>query len=160
MSPPSKSSLARALGRVPSGLFVVTTLRAGQRIGFLGSFVQQVGFAPPTVCLGVAKDRIHLENLLEGGRFALSILDKESLSLKTAFLKRIAENASPFDGLRAGATPAGMPILLDALAWLDCRIVGRHDTHDHAVLFGEVTDGEVQREGDPHVHLRKNGLSY
>lgn len=160
MTLPSKNSLARALGRIPSGLFVVTTLRDGARIGFLGSFVQQVGFEPPTVCIGVAKGRAHLENLLAGGRFALSILDKESLAAKSAFLKRLPEGVSPFDGLRVGAAPAGMPILLDALAWLECRVVGRHDTGDHAVLFGEVTDGELAREGDPHVHVRKNGLSY
>jgi flavin reductase (DIM6/NTAB) family NADH-FMN oxidoreductase RutF len=69
-------------------------------------------------------------------------------------------NASPFDGLRLRSAKSGSPILLDALAWIDCRIVGRHDTGDHAVLFGEVVEGEVLRDGEPYVHLRKNGLSY
>ena len=31
---------------------------------------------------------------------------------------------------------------------------------DHVVIFGEVLAGGILREGDPTVHLRKNGLSY
>jgi flavin reductase (DIM6/NTAB) family NADH-FMN oxidoreductase RutF len=48
----------------------------------------------------------------------------------------------------------------DALAWIDCRITGRHDAGDHSILFGEVVEAHVQRAGEPYVHLRKNGLSY
>ncbi len=51
-------------------------------------------------------------------------------------------------------------MLLDALAWIDCRLQGEYDAGDHVVLFGEVVDGRVVREGDPSVHLRKSGLSY
>jgi len=152
--------IATALGRIPSGLFIVTTRLEKEPIGFLGSLVQQVGFEPPIVCVAFAKDRPHFEWCLAEGRFGLSILDESSQSLKRAFLKRRADGESAFDGLNVGEARSGTPILLDALAWLDCRITGRHDTGDHAVLFAEVVEAGVQRAGDPYVHLRKNGLSY
>ena len=46
---------ALALGRIPSGLYVVTTLRDERAVGFVGSFVMQMGFAPPTVAIAVGK---------------------------------------------------------------------------------------------------------
>jgi flavin reductase (DIM6/NTAB) family NADH-FMN oxidoreductase RutF len=160
MNNPDLPAIATALGRIPSGLFVVTTRLDGQPLGFLGSLVQQVGFEPPVVCIAMAKDRPQSAWFAESGTFALSILDESSLGLRSVFLKRLPEGQSPFDGLKVGAAASGSPVLLDALAWIDCRIVGRHDTGDHAVFFGEVVEAHVLRAGRSHIHLRKNGLSY
>ena len=160
MARPELTPIARALGRVPSGLYIVTTVHAGRPIGFLGSLVQQIGFEPPVVCVAVAKDRPHLAHIEASGGFALSVLDEASQGVKSAFLRRLPEGATPFDGLKIGQSTAGRAVLLDALAWVDCRFSGKHDVGDHVVVFGTVLEGALQREGDPHVHLRKNGLGY
>src|SRR5262245_17315996 len=99
MAETETSPIARALGRIPSGLFVVSTVREGRPVGFLGSFVMQMGFAPPTVCVGVSKSRPHLEDMRRSGRFAISILDSASRSLMTPFLRKLPPGASPFDGV-------------------------------------------------------------
>lgn len=160
MKPSSPSPIATALGRIPSGLYIVTTLAGERPIGFLGSFVQQVGFDPPIVCVAFGKERGHLDEVLASGRFGLSILDEASQGLKRAFLRRLAAGESAFDGLDVRHARSGTPVLPDALAWIDCRVSGRHDAGDHVVVFGEVVEALVQRSGDPYVHLRKNGLSY
>ena len=160
MTPLDPTAVSQALGRIPSGLFIVTTRLRGEPLGFLGSLAQQVGFAPPTVCIAMARDRAQSTWFAESGRFALSILDEASAGLRTVFLKRLPEGRSPFDDLKVGAAASGSPVLLDALAWIDCRIVARHDTADHAVFFGEVEEAQLLRPGRPHVHLRKNGLAY
>ena len=160
MADPEGSPLARALGRIPSGLFVVSTLRDGKPVGFLGSFVMQMGFAPPTVCVGVGKSRPQLEDMRRSGRFALSILDSPSRSLMSAFLRKLPAGASPFDGLSVRSAGSGSPVLTEALAWVDCRITGEYETPDHVTVFGEVVEGEILREGPPSMHVRKNGLDY
>lgn len=160
MTRPALSPVASALGRMPTGLYIVTTVRDGAPIGFLGSFAVQVGFAPPTLCVAVGKDRPHLADLESAGHFALSVIDKPSQALMSAFLRKLTPGTTPFDGLRVATTEAGTPYLLDALAWIGCRYTGRHDSGDHAVVFGEVLDGALLREGEPLVHVRKNGLSY
>ena len=54
--------LAKALGRIPTGLYIVTSKdNAGdnsEALGFVGSFVMQPGFEPPTVCVAIGKDRV------------------------------------------------------------------------------------------------------
>jgi flavin reductase (DIM6/NTAB) family NADH-FMN oxidoreductase RutF len=160
MPQPDLTPLARALGRIPSGLYIVTTRVGGRPSGFLGSFVMQMGFAPPIVAVAIGKERPHLPEIHASGRFALSILDAGSRPLIGSFLKRLPEGESPFDGIALLEAPSGAPVLADALAWLDCAVRGEHVLPDHVVVFGEVQAGALLREADPSVHLRKNGLGY
>jgi flavin reductase (DIM6/NTAB) family NADH-FMN oxidoreductase RutF len=152
--------LALALGRIPTGLYVVTTLREGKPLGFVGSFVMQVGFEPPVVSVAIGKAREHLTAIRAHGRFGVSVLDGASQRLMAPFFKRHEPGRSAFDLVEHRPSPAGLPVLADALAWLDCRVTGEHATGDHVVVFGLVEHGELQRQGDPTVHLRKNGLEY
>ena len=160
MADPEATPLARALGRIPSGLFIVSTTRDGAPVGFLGSFVMQMGFAPPTVCVGVGKTRPHLDDIRRSGGFALSILDAPSRSLMAAFVRKLPPGVSPFEGMSLRHAASGSPVLADALAWVDCRLTGEFATADHIALFGEVVEGALQREGEPSMHVRKNGLGY
>lgn len=158
--PSAPSPLALALGRIPTGLYVVGTRHEGRPLGFVGSFLMQVGFQPPTVCVAVGNGREHLAAMRADGHFTVSILDAASQNLMGAFFKKGAPGTSPYDGLELVTTPAGLQVLGGALAWLECRLSGEQATGDHVVLFGTVQHGELCRAGDPAVHLRKNGLGY
>jgi flavin reductase (DIM6/NTAB) family NADH-FMN oxidoreductase RutF len=120
----------------------------------------QVGFEPPSVSLAIAKGREHLGAIRAQGRFAVSVLDGASQKLMGAFFKRHEPGRSAFEELEHRPSPAGLPILTDSLAWLECRLSGEHALGDHVVVFGTVEHGELLRPGDPAIHLRKNGLEY
>ena len=156
----SPSPLALALGRIPTGLYVVTTLQTGSPLGFVGSFLMQAGFEPPTVSVAIAQGREHLTAIRAHGRFAVSVLDGGSQNLMGSFFKRYETGCSAFDQVAHRPSPAGLPILTAALAWLDCRVVGEHSCGDHVIVFGIVEHGDLLRPGDPAIHLRKNGLGY
>jgi flavin reductase (DIM6/NTAB) family NADH-FMN oxidoreductase RutF len=161
MTSPLLSDLGRALGRIPTGLFVVATQAADGPIGFVASFLVQTGFEPPTLCLAIGRGRDHLAAIRSRGRFSVSILDESSRDVIAAFFRKYPPGQGPFDQLEVAEASNGSPVLEGALAWLECRLIGEFDAGgDHIVVFGEVTDASLQREGDPHVHLRKNGLSY
>ena len=160
MSDPPISPLAAALGRIPTGLYIVTTLSDGKPMGFVGSFVIQTGLEPPRVCVAVGKDRDHLQAIRETGSFTVSILDGESAGLMGTFFKPAPEGQTHYDALDTTEAPSGVPVLSGSLAWLDCKVAGEFNGGDHIIVFGEVTAGEQLRDGEPSVHLRKNGLGY
>lgn len=160
MSQPELSPLALALGRIPTGLYIVSAREGPRPIGFVGSFVMQVGLEPPVVCVAVGRSRGPLEALRAGKHFGLSVLDPQSGGLMKHFFKKPTEGASVWDGLAHSEAPGGSPVLDDALAWLECLVCGEHALADHVVLFGEVVAGELRRAGDPSIHLRKSGLGY
>ena len=154
------SPLAQALGRIPTGLYIVSTVASGRPLGFVGSFLMQVGFAPPCVCAAIAKEREHLAAIRACERFAVSILDGASQDLMKPFFKKHEPGRSPFDGLEQSTSPGGLPILTRALAWFECAVTGEHETGDHVVVFGTVEHGELLRAGESSIRLRKNGLDY
>ena len=156
----SPSSVALALGRIPSGLYVVTTRRGKDPLGFVGSFVMQAGFEPPTLSVAIAKEREHLAAIRSAGRFAVSVLGGSGQNLMAPFFKRHEPGRSAFDQIEHRSSPTDLPVLTGALAWLDCRVSGEHATGDHVVVFGVVEHAELLRPGEPTVHLRKNGLGY
>jgi flavin reductase (DIM6/NTAB) family NADH-FMN oxidoreductase RutF len=154
------SPLARALGRIPTGLYVVSAHDGENLSGFVGSFLMQVGIDPPMLCLAVGKTRGPLEVMRRAGRFGISILDSESHGVMGRFFGKPPREGSPFSGLELIPGREGTPVLRDALAWLECRITGEHETGDHVVVFGQVVDGGLAREGDPSIRLRQDGLGY
>ncbi|MEL6712834.1 MAG: flavin reductase family protein [Planctomycetota bacterium] len=155
-----EEGIGAALGRVPSGLFIVTVQdERGAPMGFLASFVQQVSFDPPTVAVAISTERDHLAAVRAAGRFGVSVLGEDDKGLMKPFFKG-PEDGSPFDDVASTATERGAHVLTDALAWLDCKLAGEHRAGDHVVVFGVVEEGSRQREGDPLTHTRKNGLRY
>lgn len=160
MTGDTPSPLAQALGRMPQGLYVVSTGSPQAPLGFVASLVQQVGFDPPTICLAIARGRDHLPAIREGGGFTISVLDGPSSGCMGAFFKGRDDGSTPYDDLKTHPAPSGLPVLTEALAWLDCRFSGEHDAGDHDVVFGVATAGELAREGEPSIHLRSNGLGY
>ena len=156
----STESLAAALGRIPSGLFVLTVGSGGAETGMLASWAQQCSFDPPQVTVAVNKARDVLDSLPDGAAFVLNILPEGAKALVAHFGKGFARGEPAFNGLevrRDGETP---PVLLASHAYLVCRVTGRADAGDHVLLIARVTAGAVLHDGKPTVHVRKNGLRY
>lgn len=156
-----KQALSRALGRISSGLYILTTTSAGHSQAMLASWVQQASFTPPCVSIALACDRGILDRLQAGAMLALSIVPADDKSLLRRFARGIEPGADPFAGVTTLATPAGQIALADAIAWLECRIVTRVDfAADHCLLIAEVSAGQLLRDAPPFTHVRGNGLRY
>jgi flavin reductase (DIM6/NTAB) family NADH-FMN oxidoreductase RutF len=152
--------LAAALGRVPSGLFVLTLSREGVETGMLASWVQQCSFEPPQVSVAVKPDRPINAHLTDGAAFALNVLGEGQTDLLKHFGRGFELNEPAFAGLALERATDGTPILRDALAHLQCQVVGRGPAGDHDLVIARVTGGRLHGDGKPMVHVRKSGLRY
>lgn len=155
-----EAHVATALGRIPSGLFVITWHADGHDRAMLASWVMQAGFAPPHVSIAVAPSRDLLAALEEGAACVVNVLADAQRQLVGRFAKPAAPGEDPFSGLGVTRTPRGAAALADAAAWLECAPVSRADAGDHVVVVARVSaaGGAVDRQ--PLVHLRRNGLRY
>ncbi len=155
-----RSDFAKALGSVASGLFVVTAGTGDKATGLLASFVQQGGFEPPVVMVAVKKGR-SVEDLIRGhGSFCVSVLHDGSKALLGHFARGFEPGEPAFGGVAHAWDETGVPYLTEALANLSCKLVGESTWSDHVVFCGEVTAGSHLGEGEPMIHVRKNGLGY
>ncbi|NDC53038.1 MAG: flavin reductase [Planctomycetia bacterium] len=153
-------AVAGALGRIPSGLFVVTWREVGRDRGMLASWVMQAGFAPPAVTIAIAPGRDLLPAAAAGAALAVNILGESQRPLLARFGRAPAQGEDPFAGIEIVRTPAGNAAFPDAAGWLEGRLVARADAGDHAVVVVAVVAAAIGRSDAPLVHLRKNGLRY
>ncbi len=153
-------SLAAALGRIPSGLFILTLHRDGIETGMLASWVQQCSFAPPLISVGVQRGRPIIALLPKDAVFTLNILEAAQTDMIAHFGKGFALTDDAFKDLDIAKSPPYGPILQEALAYLHARIIERVTTGDHEMLIAEVSTGALLDDGQPMVHIRKNGLHY
>lgn len=152
--------LAGALGRIPSGLFVLTARNGPAQTGMLASWVQQCSFEPPRISIAVNTDREILGWLTQGAIFTLNILDASQTDMIVHFGRGFAPGQPAFEGIEIEPPGQGGPVLSEALAFLECRVTGRYPAGDHILLVAGVDAGRVLGEGRPMVHVRKSGFHY
>jgi flavin reductase (DIM6/NTAB) family NADH-FMN oxidoreductase RutF len=156
----SESSMAQVLGRIPSGLFVLTTKRGKHETGMLASWVMQAGFEPPMVSVAVQQSRFVADWLSHGSPFVLNILSEKEKSLLRHFGRGFEPDQPAFDGLDIERCSRGVAVLLGTVGHLECVPVGRVDSGDHRVFVAEVVGGRLAASESPVVHIRKSGLRY
>lgn len=153
-------SLPAALGRVPSGLFVLTAVNGDRETGMLASWVQQCSFEPPQVSVALNNARGLIEWLPVGAPFVVNIVPEGGKALVAHFGKGFAPDEPAFEGLEVARERGTPPVLLAAHAYLVCRVANRVPAGDHTLVIGQVTAGAVLHDAKPTVHVRKNGLRY
>ncbi|MDY3557266.1 flavin reductase family protein [Gemmata sp. JC717] len=158
-SNPSES-LAAALGRIPSGLFVLTVRSGDRETGMLASWVQQCSFNPPQISAALNNQRYALEWLNVGATFVVNVIPEGGKTLVAHFGKGFEPDEPAFTGLDARRDALAPPVLLAAHAYLVCRVANRVAVGDHTLVIGEVTAGGILQDAKPTVHTRKNGLRY
>lgn len=152
-----KEAIGAAIGRIPSGVYIITAKRGQQKIGMMGSWVAQAGFEPPCVSVAVSPDREVYSAIEESGCFSVNVLSNENMNLMKAFSRYSPDQ---FDGIAFSETEHGI-VLDECVAVLHCRLKGKFDGSDHHLLIGEVVDGAyLNHELAPMVHLRKSGFNY
>jgi flavin reductase (DIM6/NTAB) family NADH-FMN oxidoreductase RutF len=158
--PDPKKQLAAALGRVPSGLFILTARRGEEEIGMLASWVQQCSFAPPQISVAVSGERELAGWLTPGALFMVNILEEDQTDMIAHFGRGVPPGREAFIGLEVDRVVSAGPVLCEALAYLECRVEGRFPAGDHDLFVAQVVSGRMLNDGHPMVHVRKNGLHY
>ncbi|MBD1918797.1 MULTISPECIES: diflavin flavoprotein [Cyanophyceae] len=154
--------LEKALGRISSGLYIITAKKGQVSSAMLASWVAQASFQPMGFTVAVAKDRA-IESLMQvGDTFVLNILEEgKHLGLMKHFLKRFAPGADRFAGVRTRPANNGSPLLADALAYVECEVTSRMEVSDHWIVYCTVHDGKVSDpDGQTAIHHRKVGNYY
>jgi flavin reductase (DIM6/NTAB) family NADH-FMN oxidoreductase RutF len=159
-----KENIGLALGRIPSGIFIVTFFNTelNQADGVLMSWIQQCSFEPPMVSVAIKKERKSLELIQKAGGFVVNIFGKQNNSMVGKFYK--GQGAEKFVDLKVEQSAnVNANILLDGVSFIECKVSSVIETPgDHSFLIGEVVSGKLLNtlENEPSVHLRKNGFDY
>ena len=133
------------MGRFATGVTLLTTRFDEGILGMTANAVMSLSLQPPQIVVAVDKKNSMHECLIQGKCFALNILrvDQEEISRRFAI-----SGPKDFSGLSLTAAETGAPILVDAIAFVDCKLVEILPAGDHDMFVGEPVAGEV-RDGEP-----------
>jgi flavin reductase (DIM6/NTAB) family NADH-FMN oxidoreductase RutF len=145
-------TLRDVLGSFPTGVAVVTaTGTDGERYGVTVSSFNSVSLDPPLVLFSLSRRLLSLAGMLRAGAFAINFLRHDQAHLSARFATTLADKWQDVD-FRPGAT--GSPVLVPALAVLECRPYAQYDGGDHIIVVGQVTHVEIDSACHPLVFFR------
>lgn len=156
----NKDVVGKALGKVVSGLYVVTSKKGDDVGAFTASFLVQVSFEPPLIAMSVRKGRGSYELITDSGAFVVNIMSKDMMKVVGRFSRPRPEGESGLNEVNHEEKTLGIPVLTDSLAYLECKVYSTTEAGDHVIILGEVVNGEMLKEGEPASHVRKNGFNY
>jgi flavin reductase (DIM6/NTAB) family NADH-FMN oxidoreductase RutF len=140
MQPASPLELFR---RLSTGVYVIGVSHHGRSNAFTAAWLTQVSFDPLLVSLSINRDHFSYQLLRESGAFAVSILKQGQLDLARHFGCQSGGKTDKLSGQRWRPGRLGAPVLLDSVAYLECRVVNTVVAGDHELILGQVTDGEL-----------------
>jgi flavin reductase (DIM6/NTAB) family NADH-FMN oxidoreductase RutF len=149
--PIDKAEFRRALGHFASAVTVVTTkLADGTPAGITVTAFSSLSLEPPLVLVCIDhRARLH-DHLPTEGYFAVNILAEDQETVSRRFASSDPDQFRDI-GFTTGAT--GSPLVKDAVAAIECRIVDRLPGGDHTIIVGEVEAANI-REGKPLLYFR------
>lgn len=159
-----REKIGRVLGQTPSGIFVITAANsAGRETGMLASWVQQASFEPPMITVCLRKDRFLNAWFEEVPQLAVNIIGESQRPLLKHFAAGFSPEGDAFIGVEIKRGITGLPVLGDALGYLEGNITGRISIGDHMLYTVAVVGagtGTALNTQRPMVHIRKNGFTY
>jgi flavin reductase (DIM6/NTAB) family NADH-FMN oxidoreductase RutF len=154
-------SVSPVVGRIPSGIFILTVGTGRRSTGMLSSWVMQAGFEPPMVSVAVKLGRYVCDWLTEGQPFVLNVVAESQTRFLKHFAKGFEPGAPAFEGIAVSHCARGVPILKDALGHLECEPVRHVDSGDHRIFLANVVRGRLaDADAEPMVHVRRSGAKY
>ncbi len=138
----------------PSGLAVLSVDVEEERVGLtIGSLVS-LSLDPPLVGIAVSRQAALHELLRTARHFGLSLLAADQAHVAQHFARGVPPIAMWHGiGWRLGAT--GVPLLDDAVGWIECDLAAEHATGDHTFFVGNVRATERGRGAPALVYVEQ-----
>ena len=142
-----------AMARFAGAVHVVTTQGPAGRRGATVIAACSVSDSPPTVLVCLNRENRSNDLFLRNGNFALNTLPHGAKELAEAFSGLTGLSQDERFALGEWETiSTGAPVLKDAIAVFDCRIIDHKDHATHRVLFGKVEGLRAGERGRPLVY--------
>lgn len=143
----------RALRMIPYGLYIAGAHHDGQVHAFLLTWFSQCSFKPPLVMVGLRKDGHAHDMVLQGKVFSVNFLGKDQQPVAASFLRHAVVEGDRISGHKWAPGTTKCPILDEAAAWVECRLLHHASIGDHTVVVGEVVEAGVRRDIPNLTHL-------
>ncbi len=143
----------------PKLAVIVTSHAQGRDNAMAVAWFSSVSQKPPMMGISVTSKRFTFEQIMESGEFGINFISLEKAELVAATggcSGRDVDKFERFNLEKEQSLVTNVPILKDAYAAYECKLVANHTYGDHEWLVGEVVATHYEESSvtsDGHIDL-------
>ncbi|WP_321817620.1 MULTISPECIES: flavin reductase family protein [unclassified Paraburkholderia] len=141
-----------AMRMLPAGVSAITTGDIENPNGMVVSSLTSISAQPPLVGFFVHRDSSMLTPLRSNGKFVANILGQSHHEVVTNFLQA-QQGSARFASGRWSSGLDNIPILVDALANVECDIIHTTTLGTHELVVGRIRKTTTDDAGSPMVNF-------
>jgi len=92
----------------------------------------------------------------ETGFFAINLLSEGQQALADRFAGRVSDSEDRFHDLLVFYGECGAPMLTEAAAWLECKVVHKYAMPETTLYVGEVLNSRMVENQPPLVYFNRD----
>ena len=140
----SSDDFRGAMRHLAGGVSVITAGRGKDITGMTVTSVSSLSVDPPTLIVSINRESSSWPLIKRHGVFGVNILTADQLDVAERFTgKGGLKGADRFAGAEWITRASGVPLLVGALAAIDCEVEDIVERHSHAIVIGRVLDMQV-----------------
>ena len=140
----SSDDFRGAMRQLTGGVSVITAGRGRDISGMTVTSVSSLSLDPPTLIVSINRDASSWPLLMRYGVFGVNILNSDQIDVAERFAGTGGlKGAERFAGSEWTTRASGVPLLVGALAAIDCEVEEIVERHSHAIVIGRVKDLQV-----------------
>jgi flavin reductase (DIM6/NTAB) family NADH-FMN oxidoreductase RutF len=150
MTEHDKQTLA-SLNTITYGLYVISSRRGDQVNAQCGNSLFQVTVSPFQIAIGINRANYTFEFIRDSLALAINVLRQDQIPYVKHFGLQSGRTVDKFASVKYVTRSTGCPILPDAIAYMDCRVIAPKciDCGTHMVFICDVVEGDVLNPGEP-----------
>ncbi len=142
----SSADFRRAMRHLAGGVSVITVGRGKDITGMTVTSVSSLSVDPPTLIVSINRESSSWPLVKRYGFFGANILTADQVDIAERFTgKDGLKGADRFAGAQWTTRVSGVPLLVGALAAIDCQVEDIVERHSHAIVIGRVLDAQVSK---------------
>jgi flavin reductase (DIM6/NTAB) family NADH-FMN oxidoreductase RutF len=135
----SPDDFRSAMRQLTGGVSIITAGRGSDISGMTVSSVASLSVDPPALIVSVNRAVSSWPLLKRHGFFGVNILAADQIDIAERFAgKGGLKGADRFAGAEWTTRASGVPLLVGALAAIDCEVEEAIERHSHAIIIGRV----------------------
>ena len=137
----SPADFRGAMRQLTGGVSVITAGRGRDISGMTVTSVSSLSVEPATLIVSINREASSWPLVKRYGFFGVNILTSDQLDIAERFTgKGGLKGAARFAGAEWTTRVSGVPLLVGALAAIDCEVEDIIERHSHAIVIGRVLD--------------------
>ena len=140
----SSDEFRGAMRHLAGGVSVITAGRGRDISGMTVTSVSSLSVDPPALIVSINREASSWPLVKRYGFFGVNILTSDQIDIAERFTgKGGLKGAARFAGADWTTRASGVPLLVGALAAIDCEVEDVVERHSHAIVIGRVLDVAV-----------------